>query len=115
MRRRAVALITSPDPDARLARLVHPVARFRAEAVVETVGIDRRPVGAELVRRMAVDGQQLQRTLLARLGAPGLRPAEVEALVAGQAVDHRRRLAAERAVIGLEGDLQARQVGDVLA
>ncbi len=47
--------------------------------------------------------------------APGLRPAHVEALIAGEAVDHRRRAAAERELVGLVGDGQARVVGDVLA
>src|SRR3546814_6764237 len=40
--------------------------------------------------------------VLARLVAPRLRKGEEEALVAGQSVDHRRLLAAERAVIRSE-------------
>src|SRR3546814_18382200 len=51
--------------------------------------------------------------IVARLVAPRLRKGEEETLVAGQSVDRRRRLAAERAVIGVIGDFQPRQIGDI--
>jgi hypothetical protein len=47
--------------------------------------------------------------------APGLRPAEEEALVAGDAVEHGRFAAAQREIVGVVGDLQAAIVADVLA
>src|SRR3546814_2829310 len=53
--------------------------------------------------------------IVARLVAPRLRKGEEETLVAGQSVDRRRRLAAERAVIGVIGDFQPRQIGDIFA
>src|SRR3546814_9147486 len=57
----------------------------------------------------------LCRSRLAIFGAPHLRPALVEALVAGRAVDHGRRLAAQRTMIGVERHRKAREIGDVLA
>src|SRR5258706_14927799 len=87
--------VTSPDRDARVLRLEHAVAGLRAEAVMEGIGVDRRAVRAVLARRMLVDGQQLQRQFVAPLVAPRLRPAEEEALVAGEPVDHRCGLAAQ--------------------
>ena len=50
-----------------------------------------------------------------RLAGPGLRPAEEDPLIAGQAVDHRRRLAVKRSVIGIERHRQAAEIGDILA
>ena len=40
---------------------------------------------------------------------------EEEALVAGQSVEHRRRLAVERHLVRLIGNLQPRHVADILA
>ncbi len=56
----------------------------------------------------------LQR-LVAHLGRPALRIGDEEALVAGEAVDHRRFLAAQAGAVGLVGRLQAGDVGDILA
>jgi hypothetical protein len=53
--------------------------------------------------------------LLAHLGAPALGEGEEEALVAGQAVDHRRGLAAQRLLPGLVGGGEPGDVGDILA
>src|SRR5690606_9914651 len=53
--------------------------------------------------------------LVAVLGAPGLRPAEEHALLAGEAVEDRRRLAAQRNAIRVQRDREPREVGDVFA
>jgi hypothetical protein len=62
--------------------------------------------------RIALDLRD--RRFRAQLGAPLLREADVQALLAGQAIDHRRRLAAQRALVGVVGDRQAGVVADVL-
>ena len=59
--------------------------------------------------------RRLSSSVVAILAAPDLRPAEEEALVAGEAVDLRRGLAAERQLVGLERHRHAGQVADVLA
>src|ERR1700719_2296395 len=63
---------------------------------------------------MRIGRQQFELARLARLVTTDLRPAEEESLLAPRAADHRRRVAAERATIRLESDLQSRQVRDVL-
>ena len=60
-------------------------------------------------------GDELPQPLLAELAAPHLAPAEEEALHAGEAVEHGRRLAAERVLVGVERHGQAAEVADVLA
>ena len=57
----------------------------------------------------------LAQRCVAHLGRPGLGVSEEEALVAGQAVDHRRWLAASEALIGVVGRGEAGDVGDILA
>jgi hypothetical protein len=52
---------------------------------------------------------------LARLRAPGLREAEVEALVGREALEHGFRLALLRELVGVVGIGEAGDVGDVLA
>src|SRR5580692_9729373 len=47
--------------------------------------------------------------------SPALGVAKEETLVAVQAVDHRRRLVAQRMMIGVERDQRAAEIGDVLA
>src|SRR5687768_17695573 len=64
---------------------------------------------------MAVDGQQLLKQGVAIFGPPDLAEAEEEALVAGIAANHRRRLALQRHLIGVIGDGEAGEVGDILA
>ena len=63
--------------------------------------------------RIGLDLHDLLR--FAHLAAPHLAKAHVEALVARQAIEHGRRLAAQRDFIGFIGDRHARVVGDVLA
>ena len=60
--------------------------------------------------------QLLAQRVVAGLATPHLRVAEEEALVAGEAVDHRRRLAVlSDSVVGGVRDLEAAEVADVLA
>jgi len=51
--------------------------------------------GAQADRAVLVDDEQGLRHLIAVLAAPDLGPAEEEPLVAGEAVEHRGRFAAE--------------------
>src|SRR3546814_1714419 len=74
-----------------------------------------RAVYARALRGVRVARDRLPDHIVARLVAPRLRKGEEETLVAGQSVDRRRRLAAERAVIGVIGDFQPRQIGDIFA
>src|SRR3546814_5416385 len=52
--------------------------------------------------------------LVAHLGRPRLRIGDEEALIAGEAVDHRRFLAVQRSAIRVIRRLQPRDVGDIL-
>src|SRR4029453_6162061 len=77
--------------------------------------VAERAVGTELRPRMRI-GQDLPAEVgLARFRAPGLRPAHEEALIAGEAVDDRPRLAAERDLVRAVRDRETAQVADVLA
>ncbi len=64
---------------------------------------------------MRVGDQLLAHRFLAVLAAPYLRPGHEEALVAGQAVDHRGFLAVQRKLVGAVGQAEAAEVADVLA
>ena len=64
---------------------------------------------------MRVGLEPVEDGFLARLRLPHLRPCQEEALVAGQAVDHRRFLAFEAQLVGGVGHRQAAQIADVLA
>src|SRR5450830_1281675 len=86
----------SPEANTVGGGLPHPVARLRAERLVEAVAVDGRAVGAELRRRVGVGGDLVQHRLVAQLLAPGLRKAVVEALLAREAVYDRRGLAGQR-------------------
>ena len=63
---------------------------------------------------MPVGRDPLAQRLFAHLGRPGLRIGDEEALVAGEPVDHRCFLAAERGVIRIVGRLKTGEIGDVL-
>src|SRR5690606_30478845 len=66
-------------------------------------------------RRMRIRQQALAEVGLAIVAPPDLGPAEIEALVAGKAVDHRGLLAAQRGDISVVGKGEAGEVGDILA
>src|SRR3546814_1341451 len=100
------------DPYALLGREVHLLAGFDVERLVPGIEITHRR-GALLAGRVRIGEELRAERRLAIFGAPHLRPALVEALVAGRAVDHGRRLAAQRTMIGVERHRKAREIGDV--
>src|SRR5471030_957832 len=69
-----------PDDDTLLRRQIHPVAGLDAEGLVPARLVDHGAVGAELARRMRVGLDQHDLLRVARLAAPDLREAHVEAL-----------------------------------
>ena len=72
-------------------------------------------LGAPAAGGVAVGGDQVAQRRLAGALAAALGVAEEEALVAGQAVDHRRRAAVQRGAIGVVGGGEAGEIGDILA
>src|SRR5690606_17172680 len=102
----------SPDPHAVFRLDVERIAFLDAEGVVPGVDVAQRGEGADVARRVRVAHQLLAQGAVAPQGAPHLGPAQEEALLAGEAVDHRGRLAAQRAAVGLQGDGQATEVAD---
>src|SRR3546814_18457947 len=96
------AVLPVPRPVLELRIIV----RFRldVECLVPGVDIARGADDALARRAVLVARDLLPDRIVARLVAPRLRKGEDETLVAGQSVDRRRRLAAERAVIGVIGD-----------
>src|SRR5450631_100086 len=104
-----------PDTDASIRRQVHLVAFLDAEGGVETWLVDDRGRAAHRSRGMRIRLGSLDRLCLALLAAPHLHPAQVEPFIAGEAVDHRRRLARPRQAIGLKGDREPGVVADVLS
>src|SRR5690606_24042052 len=103
------------DPHPVFRGDVQRVAFLDAEGVVPGVDVAQRGEGTNVARRVGAVDQLLAQGVVAPQGAPHLRPAQEQALFAGEAVDHRGRLAAERAAVGLQGDGQAAEVADVLA
>src|SRR5215217_6326901 len=99
-----------PDADAVGGLHVHGVTLLHAPGVVPGVDVLDRAVGPEVGRRVRVGDDLLLDGVITVLGAPDLGEAEEEALVAGQAVDHRRRLAAQRKVIGVQSDQDAAEI-----
>ncbi len=92
------------------------VARLDPEGGVPGVDVAGGAHHAERRRRRAGRRPSAAcRAVGARLVLPRLGEGQEQALVAGQPVDHRRRLAAQRGVVGVERHLQPAQVGDVLA
>src|SRR5207253_2357918 len=85
------------------------------ECLVPLVHVADRAVGAELRRRVTIRSHLLTQRLVARDLAPDLAEAQEEALLTGEAVEHRRLLALERDPIRLERDVESAQVTDVLA
>src|ERR1035438_5567267 len=68
-----------------------------------------------LARRMRIAHHLPAHVIVCHLAAPGLSPTEENPLIAREPVDHRRRFAAQRRVIGIERECDAAQIGDVLA
>jgi hypothetical protein len=98
-----------------LWRDVKLIARFYIEGRIPRVDVANDAVDAELARRMGVAHHLLADRIVAQLAAPGLCPAKEDALVAGQSINERRRLAVQRRVIGIERQREPAQIGDVFA
>src|SRR6185437_5004886 len=83
-----------PDLHPILRRQVQLVARLHLERGIPRVEV-AHGFGSELRRRVTVGGKALAQGRVAHLRTPGLAEGEEEALVATEAVDHRRGLAVE--------------------
>src|SRR5690606_16240094 len=105
----------SPDTDSIPGGDVQRIALGDFERVVPGVDVAQRRERADVARRMGAVDELLAQRIVAPQRAPHLRPAHEEALLAGEAVDHRCRLAVERATVCLQGNGQAAKVADVLA
>src|SRR5690606_35877184 len=104
----------SPDAHALRRRQVQVLARLRIERLVPAVDVAhglRAPAAGRVNATHHLPAQRL----VTRLVAPGLGEGDEEALLAAEALQLRRRLAAERVEVGLVRDLEAGEVGDVLA
>src|SRR5450830_410319 len=105
--------VALPDDDAVFRGNIHLVARFYVKRFVETRLIDHGAIGAILARRVRV-GLDLHDLLrFTHFAAPYLAKAHVEALVARQTVDYRRRFAAQRDLVGFVGNGDTGVVGNV--
>src|SRR5437868_428385 len=93
-------MLSSPDVDAILGSDVEPVAGPDAKGSVPCVDVADDSIDTVLPRRVRVAHHLFAHESVTELAAPGLRPAEEDTLITGDAVDHRRRLALERAMIG---------------
>jgi hypothetical protein len=111
--RRPGSRIVLPDPDTLFRRKVKlPVAHV--ERLVPGIEVPDRERPDE-ARRVAVDGEQLLEQLIAVLGPPHLPEAQEEALIVGVAAQGLDRLALTRHLVGVVGDGEAGEIGDVLA
>src|SRR5689334_8602735 len=104
-----------PDPRAVLRRKIERVARLYLERRVPGVDVSHHAVHAVLPPAVRIADRQVADELRRGLAGPRLRPAEENALVTAKAVDHWRRLALQRRVIGVEAHGEATEIGDVLA
>jgi site-specific DNA recombinase len=103
-----------PDADALVFGQIKLLARFYIEGRIPSIEITHGgwpPVAG----RMGIRRELLPKLGVAVLLPPDLRVAEEESLIAGEAADHGRGLPAKRCLIGVVGDGEARDVGDVLA
>src|SRR3954451_5330411 len=84
-----------PDPHPVLGGDVEPVAGLYSPGLVPGVDVAQGGDGSDLAGRMGIADQLLAERLGPLHRPPHLSPAEEEALVAGEAADHRRRLSAQ--------------------
>src|SRR3954451_9719243 len=91
-----------PDAGPVLGFHVLGVAFLHVERCVPRIDVAERREGADLAGGVRVGHDLLAHRIVAHHRAPYLTPAEEHALVAGEAVEHRGRLALERDVIGVE-------------
>src|SRR5690606_7535831 len=104
----------SPDAHALRRRQVQVLAGLRIERLVPAVDV-AHGLRAPATRRVHPADHLPAQRLVARLVAPRLGEGDEEALLAAEAFQLRRRLAAERVEVGLVRALEAGEVGDVLA
>src|SRR3712207_2656770 len=104
-----------PDPDALFRRDVERIAGLDVERTIPGVDVAERRERPDHARRVRTGGELLTQRVVAEHRAPHLRPSEEEALVAGEAVDHRSLAATERVAIGFVGDGETAEVADILA
>src|SRR5579875_2885967 len=106
----------APDADPLVRRQVQLVARLDVERRIPRAEIAHDAVDPILLRAVRIAEQLRALGILARLALPGGGEGEEEALVAGEAVDH-RRLAVPRdiAAIGIIRGLDAAEIGEILA
>src|SRR5215510_4689644 len=93
-----------PDLDALGGRPVELVALLDAKGSVELSHVGNDPVAAVFARAVWIGDQALAQILIAILASPHLAPAEEEALIAAEAVDHGGRLATQRDLVRLVGN-----------
>src|SRR5581483_9079704 len=86
----------SPDANAVLGFDVVGVAFLDAEGRIPGVDIAQRREGADLPGRVRIGHELLAQSAIAHHRPPHLPPSEEDALVAGEAVEDRRRLAMQR-------------------
>src|SRR5690606_14621027 len=92
---RARTIVGLPDADPVFRRDPPRIRRGDVERVIPGVDVAQRRERADVARRMRAVDQLLAQRIVAPQGAPHLRPAHEEALLAGEAVDHRRLLPVE--------------------
>src|SRR6516164_7368088 len=109
------ACAVSPNLHAEVRREIHRVGRRNLEGVIPLTDVAHRTVDAKTLGRMLVALQLPDRLLVARFRAPALRVGQEEPLIAGEAVDNQRFLAAQRRVIGIQRHQQSREIGEVLS
>src|SRR5690606_36703287 len=105
----------TPDADALFAGEIKLVALGHAEVLVGGVDVAGTLVRAVLVGGVGVDRQQKDRLGVADRELPDLRIREEHALDARVAVDDRRLLARQRALVRLQRDRETAEIADVLA
>src|SRR5690606_39357529 len=113
--RRSNRIPTSPDAHTLLGWQVKRVVGRDVERLVPRVVVAHRAVGAEHLGAVRVGQEPLPAGRLALRRTPHLRPGEEKALIAGQAVDHRCFLAAERHAVCAISHAEPAYVSDVLA
>src|SRR5262245_61354054 len=104
-----------PNPDALLRCNEHFVGGLDFKGVVPDIGISSGTNHTKLTRGMRVAYDLFFDVIVGDFSAPGLRPSEKHALIAGITIEHRRRLSFKRSAISVERESEAAQVRDVFA
>src|SRR5215472_19383146 len=105
----------SPNPNALFRCDEHRVGGLDFEGVVPDIGISSGTNHTKLTRGMRVAYDLLFDVIICDFSAPGLRPPEKHALITGVTIDYWRGLSFERSAIGVEGERETTQIGDIFA